>query len=574
VWRPFEASYSQGRDAVRRQSRQSVGMVALGLAVLSYAVLILVLPALSYALHGQFFAKSFVEGTPVLGTDFWIYYLGPEAWFGHGVNPYDNSAMAQLVESGALATHHPNPSFDEMNKVNFAGNVAWKTYGYIATPMTLWLFSFVRWVPFVIALNAWALSSLIAFVMMTWFWTGTLAKATKGDRNIGERLLSVGLLVGLATAPLNSVIRGQIEMFYVVPMMAGLYLLTRKSQNKKNLIVGALLLAFAISVKLIPGIILLYYLYKAVRGWRQGDEQARTIVFWTVVGLTVLVGLTFILIPPRVIFFGLDKMTSLSSAPLRPTAEEKSSLKEYLSFSSLWWTMIAMSPRQNVLVIDRWFNPIRFILALLAFLAIRSSSRKNQLLEMSLLISLLPSVLPHWWGYYNVIMIVPMLITFYSAREPIETPHNGELSASPIRPSQAEKRAWIRWVVPVMLVAAFVCMNTTVPYVTNSLLGSFWNYDLARGQFSLPREAEGMVPRIKYLLVGYPGTLILFFAILVILVHKNDDRLFLRPGHVLRKFGRLRTASSADERRGAMLRVTAFSRSRRRSPHRRTARIP
>jgi len=492
-------------------------------------------PWLNRTIQGQFLGL-----TGDYGTDFFRYTRGSEGWIRFGLDPYSNEEMFAAVADGRIATDHPNPLYDEqMAGKGFAPSPEPIAKGVVSPPfLLLCIYPLTSSLGYTLALNVWLAASLITTAFMSvLFWHRLACPAALWNRMAGQAaMLSLLVLAGFPV--LWSVLYGQFEPLYFMALGGAIFLWCFERTRPVTPLLVGLFIAIGAAVKIFPLVLLAYFVWqagRAVRESRRHDRSLRSLctlpeaqVLFACVGAFLLMHL----LTGAVLGFDVFRSFATKIADLQVDGtgpSMKGNLVSYLNFAPIWladpfspqtgaWQFLYVLAAVGVSLLIAWqiHSPV-------GRATLTARQQQLSLLELTLIVSALPTLMPHWWIYYNVILILPFIACFQSARK------------------TADRRA-SRWILA-LTGGAFIL---TYSYLTTSVLfGAFPTvhevfvnraavdaavsrardepsllealpYSSAVGQ---PRRAEieGRVPSFFNVAYGYPGTLLLFAANLIAL---------------------------------------------------------
>ncbi|MGH7198758.1 MAG: hypothetical protein ACREH5_08485, partial [Candidatus Omnitrophota bacterium] len=492
------------------------------------------IPWASQFIEGQFLGIHNAYPPAMSGGDFFIYTRASLAFFDHGVDPYSDAQIYNLFEQGALATGHPNPAYDPFfQNATFGPEVSPWAKGTVGTPFDLLLlYPLAKLVSYVFAYNFWTIAGLIGFIgVITLFFMKLRAPGTRLERTAGV-LAALGLFIGLGKPIIFSLFLGQVDALYLVPTGLAIYLWSFRAENHSTRWLVPALLVFAGGVKLFPALLLGYFAWKAFLAWRELPKEKRLHwkslwqipefqVFVFGIGFATALGLvTWAVLGTALLGSWAAKVVTLQGEPI--FASIKSNLASYLNFLPIWFNG-ALEPMTGLL--RKIFYPL-FTLGTgwLLLRGIRGKSEGLKPLHFALMIAALPTLLPHWWDYYNIVMIIPFLVTFFHGKTIESIRH----------------RVWVAG----LLAAAFFLMFLDLPRFFPGLSASFMNLDGAKAAFdqaqaqpgltdhlNLPESQRplllqslllGRVLSIANLFFGYPGSLLLFMATWLTLRWKKE----------------------------------------------------
>ncbi len=454
----------------------------------------LLVPEIQLFLYAEFSGQV----RPTFGQDLATYYFGPRVWFDHGLDPYKNINWEQLYQQGAFSFAHPNPAMQDLvaRNAGVIGGKRYEIYGYLASPFNLLLFWPLRVIPFGVLYNLWPALSMGGLACVVYALSRRQAAAASlqspGEAAVNATLLTVFLF---PPAHLSAFAFGQLEILYV-PLIA-LVVYTQAYQSGRQLtpVLSGVALALASGAKIFPVVLTLYFVFRAVgKLRREGRAALKDPVVKTAawaVGASVAVGL-FVLgvFGSDLIASWLAKLSSARQAPNIPPQMQPTLYKycsDVIGGGVGWWAVGAVSVLAGVTALvemrrSRTDEPAR--------------GTERFLLGVSMLLALSPTFMPHWWHYYNVVLAIPMITALFTLMTD---------SGS----STVAQRRWRRWGGLAVLALAYLSLNEA-PWVWAQRLSGI---PAAQAQqFGAPGSSWAVV--MKYV-TGYPGTLLLFVALLM-----------------------------------------------------------
>lgn len=501
------------------------------LLLLAAAIVMLVfVPWVGRYIDGQFFGL-----TGDYGTDFFRYSQGSAALIQQGIDPYSNEQMYQALDAGRLGTDHPNPYYDEQTSIKaFAKTPEPIAKGVVSPPILLViLYPLLRLCGYTLALNVWTVASLLGIAWLSiQFWEKLAAPAPRW-RKIASQSAMLSLLVLSSFPVLWSAVYGQFEAVYFLSMGGAIYLWSFQRDRPATPLLVGLLLAIGGAAKLFPLLMLGYFCWQVLQAYKQAPSKrssGRTlitlpeakVIFYGIAFFVAFGLLTGVFLGFDVFGSFLRKMADLQAEGSGPSM--KGNLLSYLNFVPVWLTGPFTSMRRGV-----WFL-YAFIAAGVVVILARSIRRTNdsqqlagddqlkRLLEMTVILAALPTILPHWWIYYNVMLILPLMACFVA----------GKATTDPRR------RRWIMTLTALSFVLTFSYLTSAVFFGAfpdiYSVLINRPAVDAAIAQatadptllenlpyssaFDEPyaAEFEGRIVSLFNLLYGYPGTVALLLA--------------------------------------------------------------
>lgn len=510
-------------------SAQSNGVACL-LLLLSAAIVVCVfVPWFGRYFEGQFFGL-----TGDYGTDFFRYSQGSTVLVRPSIDPYSNEQMYRALEEGHLGTDHPNPNYDMQTSIkSFAETPEPIAKGVVSPPFLLVLIApLIRVCGYTLALNVWTVASLLGISWLcVQFWRKLIPPGPRWQQFASHGAM-LSLLVLSSFPVLWSAIYGQFEAIYFMAIGGAIYCWNFKRDSPTTPLVVGLLLAIGGAVKLFPLLLLGYFLWQAIRAYRHpsvptsgrslmGTPEAKVILFG-IVGFMAINTLTGLVFGFDLYSAFLNKIADLQVEGTGPSM--KGNLLSFLNFVPVWLlgpftrmhqgTWIAYA----LIVVGIVVAIVRSIRSKVTLEPLTHNDQMKGLLEMTLILAALPTLLPHWWIYYNVILILPLMVCFVAAKDTID------------------RRAgrWIMTLTALSFVLTFSYLTTSVffgafPHVYDVIINRA-AVDAALAQASanpalmenLPysrafgepyvAEFEGRVISLFNLVYGYPGTVLLFAA--------------------------------------------------------------
>jgi hypothetical protein len=526
------SSELDGASTNNRQAKKSFRSLAAGISAYALSVVILslvFLPWLNRFVEGQFFGV-----TGDYGTDFFRYALGSVGLIEYGMDPYSDEVMFQAYRDGLIGTNHPNPFYDDqMAGKGFGESPEPIAKGVVSPPFLLLLvYPLPTALGYTLALNSWTVFGLVG---TSWiavaFWRKLMPDRTTW-RRIGSHLVTLCLLVFSSFPVLWSALYGQFEVVYFLPLGGAIYLWSFRSESRTTPWIVGLLIAIGGAVKLFPLLFLAYFAWKAFRaagispepqqrhGWLRLPET-KVIVSGVLsfFGIGLLTGL---ILGFHVYVSFLGKLSDLGAEGTGPSM--KGNLLAYLNFLPVW--LLDPFTEMSGNMIYGYAVLVVLVVIALAWLTrtppfaepLTNRQQRIRLLEMTLIVSALPTLLPHWWIYYNVVLILPLLACFAAAREIV----NWRIRSAVLGLTAAGFVLSFSYLTTSLLFGAFPgfyemlinrdAVNAALTKVENdpSLL-QYLAYSRETGRPYMA-EFEGRVPSLFNLLYGYPGTFFLLTA--------------------------------------------------------------
>lgn len=493
-------------------------------------------------LKGQYF-DSFDTG-----TDFYRYSQGSLALFELGIDPYSNEAMREAIQAGHLPVNHPNFNHEtQMVMGSFKDLGTPMPKGVVSPPFILVLFyPFVKALGYHLALNIFIAGSFFAYIWTSLLFWKKLGPTEKEGGSFWKKVVSrfnmFVLFVGTSTAVLVSMTYGQFDALYLVPFAFGIYRWVFHRDKTATPIIAGGLIAFAGAIKIFPLFILGYFAVKSFFQWKNFEKRKLfsretyrklwqespefKILIYGVVFFVAINFLTMMMAGTSIYGSFFTKLGMLSGEAT--SSYVKGNLYSYLKFLPIW-----LSDPFNAMtgVLGYFFLPIVMIIfwkMVKPFIVNepvvnprgekeRDNEKVRRVLEVSLLITFLPTVLPHWWVYYNVVMIVPM-IAIYSYAQNIDSQRTrrivkGFLATSIIFSFSSFTGGFLAKIFP-----------ATYEYFTNqdavnaAMIKARKNLNLLEnlpysqgGELSVS-EIKGRVPSLWNFFHGYFGTVLIFVA--------------------------------------------------------------
>lgn len=504
------------------------------------------IPMLADLIAAQIPGAPLQEVIPsMIGMDYYINFQGSLAAFafkGQALNPYVNQDVLTAITQGKLPTLDPG-LFTEAYLAHFSGDDLDRgQFGFVSSPVVAWmlrgLYSFGGSGAFLF--NAWVLATFSVFVgVISLFLRGLMSHDIDGRRQappllrfVPALLSAVGLLVIFYKNAAVSIQLGQIDAMYLAPLALTVYLTAFHPHSKKGQWISGLALAVATGVKVFPILLAGYFVIQMVAQVfyrrhqdpppRFRDFPAVRVLSSTALGLAALVGVTWGTLGGHLFSQWVSKVAlfldlKYSSLTLIPNA------RQYLTYVGDW--MAAFFQWKSV---PEFLNPqftwpllVGMVSALIAVTLFRHpsepTSARRRVLEMSLLLAALATLMPHFWHYYEVVYFIPFLVTWISAFQP------------------RTERRWLRWALPTLLVVAYSLLNLNVLDVMDLVIPHLkegWLVPWAQTPFTPPPAAQilgpawGSIPTPYSMFLGYPGSVVLFLSVWLALIDATNDRRF------------------------------------------------
>ena len=493
----------------------------------------------TYGLEKEWIHANVISVQMFLGTDYHHYWWGPQAFFDHSINPYDNEKMHQFLTQDGVSTGFPNPHYDErLIEANFAKHEGHTMLqGYTATPFNLWFFyPITKLMPYVVSMNLYLLFSLIGYISILVFYTKRIIKQNLPKEKLKYALPWVILLfVGLFNPAQRSFAFVQLDVFYLFPLALSILILTSAKHLKKwHYGLAGALIAFSGAIKIFPFIFGFYLIYKVIKGrWLSVSSKEKEAVikkylpavkgfFVTAILLTVL---TFIIVGRETIMTWVDKMIELKNMDYFYDYMYRPSFYQYVRNWNNWFVENISKPVSPVVNYIYYISAVT-LLPVYYFLT-RNLSEKYLLVHIAFIFTLLPIIFPHWWLYYNIIMVIPFLVIFYY--------------------SYQVDNNFIRKLIQILLIPAFLLMhppfvrilsnylslNPTIEELFNTLKRVKDNVTLDENlrrtfydQLSNPlvryspafQQLEYKTFSLKGVISGFPANLLLFLSNFLLLI--------------------------------------------------------
>jgi hypothetical protein len=198
----------------------------------------------------------------------------------------------------------------------------------------------------------------------------------------------------------------------------------------------------------------------------------------------------------------------LNWMPPTQTTNSWMAAPQYFSHWANWVGVLLHSPyhpgAQLAAVTIAWL--LRGGVALATWLAVRGVERPRWL-ELSLVYAALPTLLPHWYDYYNVGQLLFAIPTAFAA---MRVPHRGS-----------------RALIVGLLASAYLLTNLGFArWVFNSDVGWRAEQVLAPMRHTL---SPNLYPTAVHFMYGYPGLLMLWLATWLTLRRQSSDATPRRP---------------------------------------------
>ncbi|MCA9178085.1 MAG: DUF2029 domain-containing protein, partial [Planctomycetales bacterium] len=475
---------------------------------------------------GRYVDGQFLGLTGEYGTDFFRYAMGSEALLRLGEDPYSNAGMFELLESEQLKTGHPNQEYDPQTSIKaFADTPEPVAKGVVSPPFLLVVIAPWLLLGYTTALNTWVAATLLGMGGLCWLFWRRLQPPRPWLASWSSYAAVIALLVCSGFPVLWVAIYGQFEALYVLPVAGAIYLWVWRPERPSTPLLVGLLTAFAGAVKLFPLILLGYFAWRALLavrtdngnpfGWLQVPEMK--VVLWGTLFFAAFNAATAATCGVQIYQSFLTKSADLQLPATGPSM--KGNLLSYLSFLPFWMS----SPFRAPAMWPSWVYLLA--VAATATALLRTCSREcdswRRLLNTSLLLAALPTLMPHWWIYYNVVLMLPLMVCFAASR----------------RASHASVRRWLLALTVLAFALNYSYLTTSLffgacPDVYASLvnrpavdaaisqldaephLAANLPYSRALGE-PYVAELEGRVPSVFNLVYGYPGALLLLIAGLI-----------------------------------------------------------
>ncbi|MFC1643482.1 glycosyltransferase 87 family protein [Chlamydiota bacterium] len=436
------------------------------------------------------------------GEDLATYYWGSEVYFEHGLDPYINQNWIDLNGKMAFQFDHPNPQMQHITMSNIKmlkGSYPYGWFGYVASPINLILIRLMNIFPFTFIYNIWPILSLMVHSLIVVKLSKNLSILLTGAKAHWKTILILVLpLVFMFYSPLISALAlGQIEFIYMLFIGIAIYFYAFKRKYVYTPLIVAFALVMAAGVKIFPFIFIGYFTVKSlIKIWKDKykafKETSVKIMMWSfAIGLGII-ALVFGLFGVDMINSWIHKISKFQEMYATIDIKQAPSLYFYVSKHFYW--------------LESHIVVITMILAIsLMFFAIRDMYRSTVdkfshetirfLIIISLIITLLPSFMIHWWHIYNTILIIPMLIVYFIFRK---TPSDDVPSRS----------LWVKRIGLSSLFLSFILVNPSLWHLAQETFNIPW------GESSYGGEGYGL-NQVMNVVVGYPGALLLFVTTLL-----------------------------------------------------------
>lgn len=436
----------------------------------NYAILVAGLVAFSWALFQHFlpFAERVLtlflsKGPTRVFVDTWINWAGIMT-ASVGADAYQNQQVHDTLIRHQLLNQPSEAYVRTVFLESFYSKVTSNQWvGFLSSPVVLWLFKpFLRW-PF----EQWGVGlftfSIATYATVSAFFT-TLILRGPWQRIAGIVLLVWAVLMYDDNIRL-SLQMGQIDALYLVPTALAAYFFGKKLQHRWGRWAFGASMALAIGIKIIPlaippQIVLAVVILSIVMYRKQADQNTRIMrdqlleaLLATAVFASLLIAITYILIPTPVLMSWLAKIDFVTKLPA-DIPQNNPDTGHYIRY------LVAMLGYGNI----NW--PIYYSWILMALPVWLSSMhvakatvlRKPHLMwaAFGLMMSLFPFVSPQGADYYNLVMLLPTIFGLFSYFEYAQKPFSSFSVASP------RKKSFWSWILgPLLVVVGHVFMNIT-----------------------------------------------------------------------------------------------------------------
>jgi Glycosyltransferase family 87 len=446
----------------------------------------------------QYYAE--IDPDAPQGYDLWTYAVSPTVLFRHGENPYDNDKLRELVLDGMIRSNHPDPIYDGA-VLNVIGSS--KINGYVGSPFSLFFFHLLSVFGYAFLFYTWPVISILLvaapFLLIVRRWTPNFGRYHR----LASYLWMTGLLMWNRPFWVHTVLHGQIDAIYVAPVFAALVLLfplNKEDPGRAARFLAGFLLGFAACIKVFPVALIFGLAWIGLIRWFGRNRAGTTEPLWG---------------NPYLKTAGWGAVTVVALCVITALAI-KSAGGSATELTSLWWTKAGGSlhhPQllyvQNHPHMAPYFgNYLRFLIRVwlrgwewfsetevtiwtgigsvlfAIWISISTACRKAPAaLILVTVLTGLPLVLPHWWNYYNTVLLAAFPIVLGIAAKWSDRP----------------LFTWKLWAG-----AAFVLM--TLHYVWIADLSA----DLALVVNGNPTEFVKYHLTFYNALFGFPGNLLLF----------------------------------------------------------------
>ncbi len=494
----------------KKQSDPALG----GLAVSA----LLCLVALAYMAR-PFLAMTYQDEAAEYpqGYDLWTYYMGSKAFYELGADPYDNEKFKQLIASGALRSDYPDPSYD-IKALDVIGDG--EMNGYLGSPMIMMIFRLFRPLGFYRLLRLWPALSLlfIAWPLMLLTRRFLIRDQDSALAKAAVYLWVLNLLIWNRAFWVHTILHGQVDALYVAPAFFGLYLALTMPEDKTpriRITVAAALLALAAVVKIFPAIIILALFWAGVIRWvltrKQGDPRLwrgnapmQTALCGVVFALALVAAAATSVEVSGGSFVGMTAQwrAKLFGSLYHSTLVYRQNnphmapfLGSYLLYLARIWMRLWEQAGEGAI---RALSSAVAVAAGLGIAALTAKKRSGPRMVAMLFIAAPPTVLMHWWNYYNTFLLAAYVLCFAETRSLAD----------------AQKRFTVYALLGlsyVLMTANYVMIGDAFPWLAKFINGhelEFLRYELT------PYN----------LFFGYPGALILLATAIWLCALKKNAR--------------------------------------------------
>jgi hypothetical protein len=369
------------------------------------------------------------------GYDLWTYHMASRAFYEHGADPYDNAELKKLVAGGAVRSDHPNPNYDAAALAVIGDG---EMNGYLGSPVTMLVFRAFRPIGFHNLLRIWPFASLLLIIgpLMLLARRFLVRPGEAPMLKIAIYFWVVNLVIWNRAFWVHTILHGQIDVLYLAPTFFALYLILAGEQKEKlsaGNIAAAALLAAAACVKIFPGIIPAALLWIGIVRWIRTRRQGAPLLWhgnapMQIALLTGVFAAIFTLAAALSIglfdgaFFELIAQwrVKLSGSLYHPTLVYRQNnphmapfLSNYLLYLTRIWLSLWDTVGEGAV---RTMSTGISVLVALAMATLIAIKRVRPRLALALSIASAPTVLMHWWNYYNTFLLAAFVILFASAR--------------------------------------------------------------------------------------------------------------------------------------------------------------
>ncbi|MGW8273228.1 MAG: hypothetical protein ACWGN7_07560 [Thermodesulfovibrionales bacterium] len=370
----------------------------------------------------SYLTKNADEVKYLPGGDLATNYFASKVW-----NPYDNRECYEAFLEGKLDFPHPNPAMRYLPLKNIPitrknGTMEIMDYfGFVATPWVLLHFKVLSAIPFMSVYTVWPWLSLLVLSSTVFLYSYKIFDSFPIRQRIAAALLCTHLL-GLFFFPvMNSSFHFmQLELLYIPPLAAGMVLfLFYRNKTFSPALIG-FLLAYAIGVKVFPAIFLLAAIVLDTANY----AVHRRTLFLGIIKWTFIAGLLYLLFLS--LFIDVEVILSWLRKGMHYPRGTTTALGGNLLYTPTLkdYVLTVFSIASPGAIPLRAANIVSFLLksctVLFVTLAVRPSrnkisglGREQCMTFFSLLIALLPTLMPHWSVPYNVIMMIPFVNCLY-----------------------------------------------------------------------------------------------------------------------------------------------------------------